>query len=156
MLVCLFLFVFGSFLSLLCFFFFFFFGVLQVGWDGCVCCFVLFTRGWGRLEPRPLGSSLELYAFYYVASSPGSPLPHLLDGHRKLVGCSASPARSCPGPVITGPASLAEQIGPEHGCSLLFLAPSCLQRRMVSKESECVYPMRKDSTAPPNLLCRST
>ena len=27
--------------------------------------------------------------FYYVASSPGSPLPHLLDGHRKLVGCSA-------------------------------------------------------------------
>jgi len=37
--------------------------------------------------------------FYYVASSPGSPLPHLLDGHRKLVGCSAIPARSCPGPV---------------------------------------------------------
>ena len=29
--------------------------------------------------------------FYYVASSPGSPLPHLLDGHRKLVGCSAIP-----------------------------------------------------------------
>jgi len=28
---------------------------------------------------------------YYVASSPGSPLSHLLDGHRKLVGCS--PAR---------------------------------------------------------------
>ena len=26
--------------------------------------------------------------FYYVASSPGSPLPHLLDGHRKLVGRS--------------------------------------------------------------------
>ena len=37
--------------------------------------------------------------FHYVASSPGSPLPHLLDGHRKLVGCSAIPARSCPGPV---------------------------------------------------------
>jgi len=36
--------------------------------------------------------------FYYVASSPGSPLPHLLDGHRKLVGCSAIPARSCPVP----------------------------------------------------------
>jgi len=32
--------------------------------------------------------------FYYVASSPGSPLPHLLDGHRKLVGSSAIPARS--------------------------------------------------------------
>ena len=37
--------------------------------------------------------------FYYVANSPGSPLPHLLDGHRKLVGSSAIPARSCPGPV---------------------------------------------------------
>jgi len=37
--------------------------------------------------------------FYYVASSPGSPLPHLLDGHRKLVGRSAIPARPCPGPV---------------------------------------------------------
>jgi len=34
--------------------------------------------------------------FYYVASSPGSPLPHLVDGHRKLVGRSAIPARSCP------------------------------------------------------------
>ena len=30
-----------------------------------------------------------------------------------------------------------------------------LQRRMVSKESECVYPMRKDSTAPPIFLCMS-
>ena len=37
--------------------------------------------------------------FYYVASSPSSPLLHLLDGHRKLVGCSTIPARSCPGPV---------------------------------------------------------
>jgi len=39
--------------------------------------------------------------FYYVASFPGSPLPHLLDGHRKLVGSSLSaiPARSCLGPV---------------------------------------------------------
>ena len=36
--------------------------------------------------------------FYYVASSPGSPFPHLLDGHRKLVGSCAIPARSCPGP----------------------------------------------------------
>jgi len=32
--------------------------------------------------------------FYYVASSPGSPLPHLLDGHRKLVGRSAIPAKA--------------------------------------------------------------
>jgi len=32
--------------------------------------------------------------FYYVASSPGSPLPHLLDGHRKPVESSAIPART--------------------------------------------------------------
>jgi len=32
---------------------------------------------------------------YHVASSPSSPLPHLLDRHRKLVGSSAIPARSC-------------------------------------------------------------
>ena len=124
MLVCLFLFVFGSFLSLLCFFFFFFFGVLQVGWDGCVCCFVLFTRGWGRLEPRPLGSSLELYAFYYVASSPGSPLPHLLDGHRKLVGCRGIPARPCPGPVRYPWGSIVElEVPPDKTPWLMTLHP---------------------------------
>jgi len=48
-------------------------------------------------------SCLEVFfstlRFYNVARSPGSPHPHLLDGHRKLVGCSAVPARSCPGPV---------------------------------------------------------
>jgi len=37
--------------------------------------------------------------FYYIVSSLGSPLPHLLDGHRKRVGSSVLPARSCPGPV---------------------------------------------------------
>jgi len=37
--------------------------------------------------------------FHYVARSPSSPLPHLLNGHRKLVGYSAIPASSCPGPV---------------------------------------------------------
>ena len=39
-----------------------------------VCCFVLLTRGWRRLETRPpvaLGSSPELFAFYCVASSSG-------------------------------------------------------------------------------------
>jgi len=39
--------------------------------------------------PRMFSRTL---CFYYVASSPGSPLPHLLDGHRKLVGRSAIPA----------------------------------------------------------------
>jgi len=37
--------------------------------------------------------------FYNVNSSPGSPLPHLLDAHRKLVGSSTILAKSCPGPV---------------------------------------------------------
>jgi len=49
--------------------------------------------------PLALGSSPELFAFtMYVTSSPGRPLPHLLDGHRlgKLVGHSAIPVRSCP------------------------------------------------------------
>jgi len=45
------------------------------------------------------GIFCRILRFYYVASSPSSPLPHLLDGHRKVVGCSAIPARSCPGPV---------------------------------------------------------
>jgi len=66
-----------------------------------VRCFVLITRGWERLETRPpvaLGSSPELFVFD-VASSPGSRLPHLLDGHRKLVGSSVNLVRSCPGPV---------------------------------------------------------
>jgi len=44
-----------------------------------------------------LGIISRTLRFYYVAGSPGSPLPHLLDGHRKLVGSSAIPARSCPG-----------------------------------------------------------
>jgi len=46
-----------------------------------------------------LGFFSKTLRFYYLANSPGSPLPHLLDGHRKLVGCSAIPERSCPGPV---------------------------------------------------------
>jgi len=43
-----------------------------------------------------MGSSRELSAFT-MSLAPGSALPHLLDGHRKLVGCSAIPARSCLG-----------------------------------------------------------
>jgi len=37
--------------------------------------------------------------FYYVASTPSSPLLHLLDRHKDTAGCSAIPASSCPGPV---------------------------------------------------------
>jgi len=50
----------------------------------------------GALAPKPpraTGVGPEVIVVQYVASSPGSPLPHLLDGHRKLVGSSAIPAR---------------------------------------------------------------
>jgi len=41
-----------------------------------VCCFILLSRGWGRLETRSavtLGTSPELSCFYYVARSPRFP-----------------------------------------------------------------------------------
>ena len=46
-----------------------------------------------------LGIFFRTLRFYYVTNSLSLPLPHLLDGHGKLVGCSAIPARSSPGPV---------------------------------------------------------
>jgi len=62
--------------------------------------------------------------FYYVASSPGSPLPHLLDGHRKLVGSSAIPARSCPGPVWYHWGSIVElEVPPDETPGLMTLHP---------------------------------
>ena len=64
--------------------------------------------------------------FYDVASSPGSPLPHLLDGHRKLVGCSAIPARSCPcpGPVRYPWGSIIElEVPPDDTPGLMTLHP---------------------------------
>jgi len=41
----------------------------------------------------------KTFRFHYVARSPSSPLPHLLNGHRELVGYSAIPTSSCAGPV---------------------------------------------------------
>ena len=62
--------------------------------------------------------------FYYVASSPGSPLPHLLDRHRKLVGCSVIPARSCPGPVRYHWGSIVElEVPPDETPGLMTLHP---------------------------------
>ena len=55
---------------------------------------------------------------YYVASSPGSPLPHLLVGHKKFVGSSAIPARSCPGRARYPWGSVCQCIG-------LFYWPEC-------------------------------
>jgi len=40
----------------------------------------------------------ETLCFYYVASSPGTPFPHILDEHRKLVESSAISTSSCPRP----------------------------------------------------------
>jgi len=64
--------------------------------------------------------------FYFVPSSPGSlaPLPHLLDGHRKLVGCSAIPASSCPGPVWYHWGSIVElEVPPDKTPGLMTLHP---------------------------------
>jgi len=49
--------------------------------DSSVCCFVLLTRGWGRLETRPpvaLGSSPELFAFTMSLAPPVHPFPIFL------------------------------------------------------------------------------
>jgi len=56
-------------------------------WFGWRCFVtVLLTKGRGRLITRP---EVRIFSrtlrFYHVASSPGSPLPHLLDGRRGLV-----------------------------------------------------------------------
>ena len=60
--------------------------------------------------------------FCYVASSPGSPFPHLLDGHTKLVGCSAIPERSCPGSVWYHWGSIVEfEVPPDETLGLMTL-----------------------------------
>jgi len=53
-------------------------------WNSCLVGLVSWGSICGALNTP---NSLRCY---YVASSPGSPIPHLLDGHRKLVGCSVS------------------------------------------------------------------
>jgi len=59
-----------------------------------------------------------------VASSPGSPLPHFLGGHRKLVGCSAIPACSCPGPVRCLWGSIVElEVPPNEMLELMTFHP---------------------------------
>jgi len=71
-----------------------------------------------------LGIFSRTLRFYYVASSPSSPLPHLLDGHRKLVGRSAIPARSCPGPVWYHWRSIVELVvSPDETPELMTLQP---------------------------------
>ena len=57
----------------------------NVSWH--VCCFVLLTRGWGRLETRPpvaLGSSPELFAFTMSLAPPVHPSPIFLTDTENL------------------------------------------------------------------------
>jgi len=68
-----------------------------------VCCFVLLSRGWGRLETRPPscpGSSPEL-RFCYVASSPCHRTPKRIDSRS---------GRSEPNPNIKGKHSFVPKI----------------------------------------------
>jgi len=81
-----------------------------------------------------------------VASSPGSLLPHLpsFDAHRKLVGCSAIPARSCLGPVVYTWGSIVElEVPPEKTPGLMTLHPpntNVLQStRMLSHHTHLTY-----------------
>jgi len=76
------------------------------------------ARGGCGAEAPPLA------ARPYVAGSPDSPLTHLLDGHRKLVGCSTIPARSCSGPVRYHWGSIIElEVPPDETLGLMTLHP---------------------------------
>jgi len=71
------------------------------------------TSGCPGIFSRPL-------RFYYVNSSPGSPL----HGYRKLVGSSAIPARSCPGRVWCHWGSIGElEVPPDETPGLMTLQP---------------------------------
>jgi len=89
--------------------------------------------------------------FYYVASSPSSSLPHLLDRHRKLVGSSAIPARSCPGPVRYHWGSIIElEMSPDETPGLMTLHPhntNVLQRITYAKSP---YPPDRSNSGQKN------
>ena len=62
--------------------------------------------------------------FYHVARSPGSPLPPLFEGHRKLVGCSAISAWSCPRPIRYPSGSIVElEVPSDETPGLMTLHP---------------------------------
>jgi len=96
-----------------------------------VCVLLCFINPRVRKIRNEAFSCLEIFSrtlrFYYVASSPGSPLPHRLDGHRKLVllvGCSVIPARSCPGPVRYRWGSIVElEVPPDATPGLMTFQP---------------------------------
>jgi len=75
--------------------------------------------------------------FFYVASSPCSSLPHLLDRHRKLVGSSAIPARSCPGPVRYHWRSIVELEVPPRNTRIDDTPPP--QHQRITKHHVCYF-----------------
>ena len=94
-----------------------------------VCCFFLLTRGWGRLEKRPpvaLGSEASpgLFAFTMSLTPPVHPSPIFLTNTENVVGSSAIPARSCPGPVWYHWRSIIElEVPPDETTGLTTLHP---------------------------------
>jgi len=89
--------------------------------------------------------------FYYVASSPGSPLPHLLDGHRKLAGRSAIPARSCPGPVLYHWGSIVElEVPPDETPGLMTLHPHNANVTQSITYAKSPYPPNRSNSGQKN------
>jgi len=77
--------------------------------------------------------------FCFVASSPGSPLPHLLDGHRKLVRCSTIPARSCPGPVRYPWGSIVGCRFSDNMSGFVEMATMMLMCSKLGMDEDCLY-----------------
>ena len=95
-----------------------------------MCCFVLicFINPRVRKIRNETSSYPGIFSrtlrFYYVANSPFSPLSHLLDGNRKLLGSSAIPARSYPGPVRYHWGSIVElEVSSDETQGLMTLQP---------------------------------
>jgi len=83
--------------------------------------------------------------------SPGSPLPHLLDGHRKLLGCSAISTRLCPGPVRYHWAGIVElQVSPDETPGLMTFNPTTptyyKASRMLNHHTHPTDPIRAKKT----------
>jgi len=102
------------------------------------------TSSFPRIFPRTFR--------FNVASSPGSPLTHLLDGHGDIVGCCAIPASSCPGPVQYPWGSIIElKVPPDETPGLMTLHPhntNVLQNitYMPNHRNHPAYPIRDKNT----------
>jgi len=93
--------------------------------------------------------------FYYVASSPGSPLPYLLERHRKLVGYSAIPARSYPGPVRYHWGSIVElEVPPDETPGLRTLHPHNTNVLQSITYAKSPYPPNRSNSGQKNWCFR--